>query len=470
MQITKVCGIIIVNLFVTGLASGQNTIDVHGRRIQLMKFEHNRAKVGIESDDSVPDYAHLAIQPVVDLTDLQSSVKNQGDRGSCAYFATAGLVESAFRSYYNKAVDFNMSEEYLIYYSKTVDGYSSGGDGSYVARNLKSVQNGGLLPEEGLPYSENWFGRGLPCERYADKKDSGAPAHCYAHYAPPADQLSSLIAPKNFKLTTTRLTGSMDEVLTQLNRGIPVTVALPLHYDGWNNDKEPVFYNEELDKACEDDKDDQCGGHAIVLVGYDLEKRTFRFKNSWGADWGYDGYGLMEFAYVERWAYTGEFWTAKFNKIDGGPYVNNPIDYSISGANYTIEPGINAAGEPGVWVNLSYKILGPVGTYYYVSVFGQSKAPDEAEFNHITYTDEAQKSQYVADRFYVVASNTTELEKTSDSPLKLFIPTAHLDSEIEAGKSVVLRASIYSMADTDAYKVMYRELIPYHVQSREIGQ
>lgn len=37
------------------------------------------------------------------------------------------------------------------------------------------------------------------------------------------------------------------------------------------------------------------GGHEIELVGIDAEKRLVWFANSWGADWGKDGYFAMTF-------------------------------------------------------------------------------------------------------------------------------------------------------------------------------
>ena len=40
------------------------------------------------------------------------------------------------------------------------------------------------------------------------------------------------------------------------------------------------------------------GGHAICLIGYDDSKGAFKFINSWGSDWGLDGYGWISYDLV----------------------------------------------------------------------------------------------------------------------------------------------------------------------------
>jgi C1A family cysteine protease len=55
------------------------------------------------------------------------------------------------------------------------------------------------------------------------------------------------------------------------------------------------------------------GGQAVVAVGYDdrrlsSTKGALQFRNSWGRDWGEDGYGWLPYAYVEE-QLAGDFWT-----------------------------------------------------------------------------------------------------------------------------------------------------------------
>jgi C1A family cysteine protease len=55
------------------------------------------------------------------------------------------------------------------------------------------------------------------------------------------------------------------------------------------------------------------GGQAVVAVGYDDQrlgstKGALQFRNSWGSDWGDEGYGWLPYAYVEE-QLAADFWT-----------------------------------------------------------------------------------------------------------------------------------------------------------------
>ena len=53
------------------------------------------------------------------------------------------------------------------------------------------------------------------------------------------------------------------------------------------------------------------GGHAMCLVGYDLYKSYFLAKNSFGSEWGDNGYCWIPFKYFETYSY--DRWVFKIN-------------------------------------------------------------------------------------------------------------------------------------------------------------
>lgn len=56
--------------------------------------------------------------------------------------------------------------------------------------------------------------------------------------------------------------------------------------------------------------EDSIGGHAILLIGNDDPTEFFKFKNSWGPNWGDRGFGYLPYAYVER-GLADDFWSAR---------------------------------------------------------------------------------------------------------------------------------------------------------------
>jgi len=57
------------------------------------------------------------------------------------------------------------------------------------------------------------------------------------------------------------------------------------------------------------------GGHAVLLVGYNKTKKVFIVRNSWGTNWGDNGYFYMPFDVVNP-NMSSDYWIIKS--------VNNP--------------------------------------------------------------------------------------------------------------------------------------------------
>jgi len=53
------------------------------------------------------------------------------------------------------------------------------------------------------------------------------------------------------------------------------------------------------------------GGHAICCVGYDDATQHFIIRNSWGNQWGLQGYFMMPYAYPTNSNLADDFWTIR---------------------------------------------------------------------------------------------------------------------------------------------------------------
>jgi C1A family cysteine protease len=50
------------------------------------------------------------------------------------------------------------------------------------------------------------------------------------------------------------------------------------------------------------------GGHAVCAVGYDDDTQTLLVRNSWGQDWGRQGYFSLPYDYVTNRNLADDFW------------------------------------------------------------------------------------------------------------------------------------------------------------------
>jgi C1A family cysteine protease len=53
------------------------------------------------------------------------------------------------------------------------------------------------------------------------------------------------------------------------------------------------------------------GGHAVTLVGYNIQQQRFYVRNSWGPDWGLGGYFTIPYDYVLDDNLADDFWTIR---------------------------------------------------------------------------------------------------------------------------------------------------------------
>ncbi len=64
-----------------------------------------------------------------------------------------------------------------------------------------------------------------------------------------------------------------------------------------------IKYCEEYDKIL--------GGHCIILIGFDDDKKYYKFINSWGPKWGDNGFGYLPYDYIKNIRLSNEFYIIK---------------------------------------------------------------------------------------------------------------------------------------------------------------
>uniref|UniRef100_A0A6P7GQB0 Cathepsin L-like proteinase n=1 Tax=Diabrotica virgifera virgifera TaxID=50390 RepID=A0A6P7GQB0_DIAVI len=169
-------------------------------------------------------------------------VRDQGSCGSCWAFSSVGALEGQLAINYNQRVP--LSPQYLVDCSEENDG-CGGGDQRLAFRFLKHNR---MPSEEDYPYTM----KDDVCRE--DVKMSLGPISGYTHLNATEESLISALA------TVGPIAVSADATKWSLYGG-------------------GVFDDEECGKNI---------NHAILATGYTDEYIVI--KNSWGADWGEDGY------------------------------------------------------------------------------------------------------------------------------------------------------------------------------------
>lgn len=265
-----------------------------------------------------------SLPKIVDLSAVMTPSRNQSDRGTCTYFSTMGMVEATIKK--DLSIEVNLSEEYLNYTSKQTGGFTAG-EGSNIAENIKAIYSGGLVLENDWSYQPSWFRKGLPCSEYKSS-DSTAPKICFSHNAPNSKALERRINAQNIVFYT--LNKNTTEVIKFLaTKKRPLTMSVNVNFNGWPNSGETT-YSEELRKECLSTS--KCGGHSVVLTGYDMNKKVFMFKNSWGKDWGKQGFGTIPFDVVDRYV-SGVLYYAE---VKGDIIIPQPENLKLKVAKFEV--------------------------------------------------------------------------------------------------------------------------------------
>ena len=241
------------------------------------------------------DYLYSAIRPVVrlpkkvDLREFCSSVENQEALGSCTANALVGNLEYLDRKDPSDTVcrrarrhtvsDYTDVSRLFIYYNErvledTVD-YDSGAS---LRDGIRTLRKQGACWEKTWPYA---------IERF-DKKP---PKKCY-------------MEAKKHRIESYHRINSLPEMLTCLAEGYPFVFGFTV-YESFQSQRVAKTGVANMPKK----KEKVLGGHAVMAAGYNQSQKRFLVRNSWGSQWGKDGYFTMPYEYLET--LSADFWTIR---------------------------------------------------------------------------------------------------------------------------------------------------------------
>ncbi len=225
-------------------------------------------------------------------TGCVAAVENQGPLFSCSAHAVLGMAEYLIKAGTGTTVDLSR----LFLYKEARSQMQVRGDtGAYIRNTIQALATMGSPPEREWPYDIRLF----------DVEPTG---RLYAYAA-------------NFKAVEYKRIDTYNNdpedslLLAQLvlAAGFPLVLGFPVYTSIEEVTAEqwvipiPGWSQETAQKI---DHDQLSGGHAVLVVGYDKNipvkgpagttQGAFIIRNSWGEQWGDQGFAYLPFHYVVR--------------------------------------------------------------------------------------------------------------------------------------------------------------------------
>ncbi|MGF1452496.1 MAG: C1 family peptidase [Opitutales bacterium] len=213
------------------------------------------------------------------VEDYHPRVQWQGPRHSCAVFAVCSALELQFARETGKFRRF--SERYVDWAIQQT-----------TTRRSRNVTDDGIAD---LGYSLHDVLRGLDAFGVAAEPDFPDVTEDAWETAPPPSEELIAEARQHGQVRALRLPGRgaslVDRIIQALNAREPVVIALHWPHARGTRHGTISLQTPRRDYA-----------HAVTLFGYQsdgtLNGTRFRLRNSWGRDWGVQGYGWVTYEYL----------------------------------------------------------------------------------------------------------------------------------------------------------------------------
>jgi len=265
------------------------------------------------------------LPPFFDWKNWMTPVKNQGGCGSCWAFATVGSVEAKFRiEANNPSLDIDLSEQDLV----SCANLGGCGGASNLYDPFVYIRDKGIVDENCFPYAA----ANIPCSPCGGGR---------------------LYKISNF---SSFLYQNIKDALVQYG---PLCCGLNIPTDIF-------YYNGGIYEPTTTSLISQISGHAVVLVGYNDIEGYWILKNSWGPNWGEQGYFKMSYSSGDSLFFKDSFHAAGGTIIPTIAYINvNAVPNPIGGAKIYLDEKYIGKTNSSYTITAGTHILKLISTGYY---------------------------------------------------------------------------------------------------------
>ncbi len=252
-----------------------------GRQIALGACREDRGHDPLATRVFTPRLHASQLPSAVDLRPWMTAVEDQGRLGSCAANALVGGLEYLVRRETGQPVD--LSRSFVYFNQRLWDDCVRDDLGASLSDGVRVLSRLGAPTERTWPYHPDLFAVQPPEPVYVEARAIKAtdwwavPVH--------GDAFRGCLAAGFPIAFGTRVTESFVETPRTGVCGMP--------------------------RGADDARH---GRHALLAVGYDDRHRLFVVRNSWGADWGDEGYVYMPYDYVLHPEWTRGCWALRLTR------------------------------------------------------------------------------------------------------------------------------------------------------------
>ena len=232
----------------------------------------------------------------VDLCEYVDRVYSQGQLGSC----TANAVCAAYKIdlHKQKLNKFDPSRLFLYYNTREAEGKQNKDDGASLRDTVKALKKEGVCTETAAEWP------------YIISKFSTKPSdQCY-------QKAKGNIVSKYERIEKY---WDKDQLRACLKAGFPFVFGFKV-FPSFDETRHFGIMKMPTD---EEQKGTKYDGHAVVAVGYNDTKKTIKVLNSWGPQWGNDGYFYMPYDFITDPSLCFDFWKIEF--VQEGQATSKPV-------------------------------------------------------------------------------------------------------------------------------------------------
>lgn len=239
----------------------------------------------------------------IDLRAQCSPVEDQGQTNSCVANAVVGALEMHQRK--AGAPPTDLSRLFLYYNARSLAQNEAQDGGSFIHHGMAAVLAFGVCEERMWPF-EPAMVTARPTEA------------CFQNA-------------QGYEAIQFARTPQGEPALAALAQGLPVAFGIVLPGECY----QAAAQTGVVPSPDTIPVQSAPSGHAMLIVGYDLDEQAYLVRNSWGPGYGDNGYIKIPFAVMDRHAPADQFWTiGAIQQSQGlalfGPSVRESVDAVVA--------------------------------------------------------------------------------------------------------------------------------------------